>query len=163
MAGSTKRVTRSAERAEEQRKALELKIAGLPYATIGKQLGCSNKTAWKLVQDALADIPRAEAEEVLDIELQRLEKLWLAAYPKARTGDLAAIHVALKIMERRAKYLGLDAPDKVEDVTPTSAPREIRVFYADPPQQERPAAELGDGGRPVQPAAKPGAPGSSTG
>ena len=49
---------------------------------------------------------------VLALELERLDALTLAAWPRARAGDDRAIRVVLRIMQRRAKLLGLDAPLK---------------------------------------------------
>jgi hypothetical protein len=46
------------------------------------------------------------------MELARLDRLQAAVWGDAIAGDIAAIHTVLKIMERRAKYAGLDAPTR---------------------------------------------------
>jgi hypothetical protein len=46
------------------------------------------------------------------MELERLEALQLVAWRRAKDGDLAAIDRLLKIMEQRAKYLGLVEEEK---------------------------------------------------
>jgi len=52
---------------------------------------------------------------VRDLELQRLDDLYLIAYRAIIDGyDLAGIDRCLRIMERRSKLLGLDAAEKVE-------------------------------------------------
>ena len=53
--------------------------------------------------------------QVRDLELRRLDELCLSAYRAISDGnDLAGIDRCLRIMERRAKLLGLDAAEKVE-------------------------------------------------
>jgi hypothetical protein len=44
----------------------------------------------------------------------RLDELQVAVWDRAINGDLPAAHCVLKIMDRRAKLLGLDKPEKVE-------------------------------------------------
>jgi hypothetical protein len=44
----------------------------------------------------------------------RLDELQVAVWDRAINGDLPAAHCALKIMDRRAKLLGLDKPEKIE-------------------------------------------------
>jgi hypothetical protein len=51
---------------------------------------------------------------VRDLELQRLDALYLKAWEAVEEGDLPSIDRCLRIMERRAKLLGLDAAEKIE-------------------------------------------------
>lgn len=103
---------------EKTLKALELRKRGLNYTQIGKKLGCSRSTAFRYVLselENLADKCREEAVHVRDLELQRLDDLYLLAYRAIiRGNDLAGIDRCLRIMERRAKLLGLDAAAKVD-------------------------------------------------
>jgi hypothetical protein len=54
------------------------------------------------------------ADELRKMELERLDRLLLAVWGQAAKGNQGGIDRALKIMERRAKLLGLDAPTKVQ-------------------------------------------------
>ena len=102
---------------EKTLKALELRKRGLNYTQIGKKLGCHRSTACRYVLselENLADKCREEAVHVRDIELQRLDALYLKAWEAVEGGDLPAIDRCLRIMERRAKLLGLDAAEKIE-------------------------------------------------
>ena len=103
---------------EKTLKALELRKRGLNYTQIGEKLGCARSTACRYVLselENLADKCREEAVHVRDLELQRLDDLYLVAYRAIIDGyDLAGIDRCLRIMERRAKLLGLDAAEKVE-------------------------------------------------
>jgi hypothetical protein len=47
------------------------------------------------------------------LELMRLERLHAAVWPQAIRGDVNAVDRVLRIMERRARLLGLDAPKRV--------------------------------------------------
>ena len=103
---------------EKTLKALELRKRGLNYTQIGETLGCHRSTACRYVLselEYLADKCREEAAHVRDLELQRLDDLYLIAYRAIiRGNDLAGIDRCLRIMERRAKLLGLDAVAKVD-------------------------------------------------
>ena len=103
---------------EKTLKALELRKRGLNYTQIGEKLGCHRSTACRYVLSELENLAercREEAVHVRDLELQRLDELYLIAYRAIiRGNDLAGIDRCLRIMERRAKLLGLDAVAKVD-------------------------------------------------
>jgi orotate phosphoribosyltransferase-like protein len=103
---------------EKTLKALELRKRGMNYTQIGEKLGCARSTACRYVLselENLADKCREEAVHVRDLELQRLDDLYLIAYRAISDGnDLAGIDRCLRIMERRAKLLGIDAVAKVD-------------------------------------------------
>jgi hypothetical protein len=123
MGNSAKRDARAAEQAEKRRKALELRKAGATYEQIADQLKLPNKSvSYKLVKAAIKAIIREPAEEVLRLELERLDAMLLGCWSRAKTGDSAAIDRALRIMERRAAYLGLDAPKRNEHTGKDGAP-----------------------------------------
>ena len=87
------------------------------YTQIGEKLGCARNTACRYVLselENLADKCREEAAQVRDLELQRLDALYLVAYAEVEEGNVPAIDRCLRIMERRAKLLGLDAAEKVD-------------------------------------------------
>ena len=54
------------------------------------------------------------ADELRTLELERLDRLLLGVWGQAAKGNQGAVDRALKIMERRARLLGLDAPTKVQ-------------------------------------------------
>lgn len=107
--------------AERRAQAVELRMEGRTFDRIGAELGISRQRAYQLVSGALGKLQREtldRVEEALALELERLDALQLAIYEKATAGDLRAIDRMLKIMERRAKLLGLDAPQKVAPTNP---------------------------------------------
>jgi DNA-binding transcriptional MerR regulator len=100
---------------ERQRQALELRKAGVSYAAIAERLLYRGpQSACEAVKAALRKTIQEPADDVRRLELERLDVLALAVWPQARQGNQGAIDRALKIAERRAKLLGLDAPTKQE-------------------------------------------------
>jgi hypothetical protein len=96
-------------------RALALRRAGGTYRAISDALNLSGPgRAWKLVDRALRDFIEEPAESVRALALARLDDMLLAIWPLARKGHLGAVDRVLKIEERRAKLLGLDAPVKSE-------------------------------------------------
>lgn len=97
--------------------ALDLRITGKSYREIAAELGCSVSKAYDDVSAALAKLEAESAEkaaEVRRIELDRIDVMLKGIWPEAEAGDARKIETALKLMERRAKLLGIDAPTKQE-------------------------------------------------
>lgn len=88
---------------------MELRMGGMTFAQIAKEVGYADKGAcYKAWQTGMAEAIRVPATEALELELQRLDALLHALWPNASTGDTQATDRVIKIMERRAKLLGLD-------------------------------------------------------
>lgn len=102
---------------DRQKQALELRRMGKGYIEIAAHLGMSKSQAHRLVRAGLEDARAqigAEANELKAEELSRLDAMLQGVWPDARKGGQGAIDRVLKIMERRSKLLGLDAPEKRE-------------------------------------------------
>ena len=110
---------RKIEAVQRASEALRLRGEGLSYRAIGERLNISPQTAWNDVQAALEIILVENATILLRLELERLDSLQFAVWPQATSGDCRAIDRVLRIMERRAKLLGLDSPVKVAPTDPT--------------------------------------------
>lgn len=101
--------------AERQRKALEARKAGASYDQIARQLGyAGTSSAHKAVTSALRKLIQEPADELRHLELTRLDALLIVVWQQAMKGSLPAIDRAIRLMERRAKLLGLDAPLKFD-------------------------------------------------
>jgi len=101
---------------EHEEKALELRKKGWSYNEIGAQLGISRVAAFQSVMRVLAayeDDIKEQVPRVRQLELQRLDSMLTKLQPRINQGDDRAINSALKIGERRAKLMGLDAPVEV--------------------------------------------------
>ena len=108
MSKKKKSPTYTKERRERMAKALQLKEQGATFDQIGRTLGISTTRAYHDVQDALKEITREPAENVLKVELRRIDKLWQVAYQKAMKGDLKSMDRAISLIDRRIKLHGLD-------------------------------------------------------
>jgi hypothetical protein len=96
-------------------KALQLRMAGSTYNDIAEALGYSSKTtAFHAVTNALRKAKQEPCEGVRALEIERLDAIFLPMYVKAKHGDYGAVDRCIRIMERRARLLGLDAPEKQE-------------------------------------------------
>lgn len=127
--------------------ALELRKRGASYRQIAKALDCATSTAHELVQTAMRDTLQEPADEVRQIELERLDLMLKALLPRALDSDdkgqARCAEMVLKLMDRRASYLGLDAPTRrvVDVVTHDAFTEAIAALEAE-------VAELeGDGDR----------------
>ncbi len=91
--------------------ALEFRAEGLGYAEIGARLGVATSTAHAYVVEALAEVRERladSADEVRLLELRRLDDMFAAHWPSR--ANVRNAETLLRIMERRARMLGLDAP-----------------------------------------------------
>jgi len=103
--------------AEMRVRVMDLRKKGLSFRAIGAELEISKTRAhthYKKAMDELLVELQGEAKEVVALEISRLDSLMEAVMPKAEAGDLAAVDRVLKIQDRRAKYLGLDAPVRAQ-------------------------------------------------
>lgn len=99
--------------AEKRAEALELRAMGYNYQAIADEVGYGSRgAAHKAVAQELRNIPREAAEQAREMELGRLDDLQMAAMNGAMAGDLFAIDRVVKIIESRARLLGLyNLPD----------------------------------------------------
>lgn len=94
--------------------ALELRLAGTTYLQIAQQLGVSETRAFQYVNNELDRRASEPVAAVRKQELERLHRMRLAIWPKVLRGEDQSINTALKISDRIARLLGLDAPLKFE-------------------------------------------------
>jgi hypothetical protein len=114
------------------RQAVELRTQGRTYVQIAEQLEVSTSAAHKAVADYLEQtraVSREAAEEVRRLELDRLDRVLAVVGPMAEGGDLQAVDRLLRIQERRASLLGLDAP-KAQLVAVDARPDTVRALMA---------------------------------
>lgn len=117
--------------AETTIEMLELRKQGWTYQAIGDKFGMTAPSAYERVKKALHASVAEPAEDVRQMELERLDHLYQKLSPKVEAGDTRAIQTALSIMDRRAKMLGLDSPVKVEaDIQVTDTEQMNSTVYA---------------------------------
>lgn len=101
---------------ERQVKALEMRKAGVQYATIGKQLGISEKQAHRLVKMALErnrELALDLAEDIKQLEIARQEELLRAVWLKAKDGSYQHIDRAQVIIQRITALGGVNIKQEV--------------------------------------------------
>jgi hypothetical protein len=114
---------------EKQSQALELRKAGATYDSIAQTIGYSSRAGAALaVEAALRKTLQEPADELRKLDLERLNTMLLAIWARARQGSLDDIDMVLKILARKAKLLGLDAPVKQELVGRDGGPIEIAAL-----------------------------------
>lgn len=95
--------------------AVQLALAGATYQQIADQLGYTNRgNAWRTVQRVLARVDAEDAAALRTVEGGRLDRMQTAVWGQALKGDVKAVNAVLRIMDRRARLFGLDAPMQVE-------------------------------------------------
>jgi hypothetical protein len=106
----TKTSSRRIKATERQAAALEMRAAGNDFRTIAKELGYRGPSgSHRAVMSALKKTLQEPADELRQLELARLDKLWRISYALSMGGNGPAIDRCIRLMERRAKLLGLDA------------------------------------------------------
>jgi hypothetical protein len=93
--------------------ALELRKAGGSYREIARQLGVDVHTVHGDVAAELADLRDTtvgRAAELRVLELERCDRMVAGLWPQIQKGSPPAVTAAIRVSERRARLLGLDAP-----------------------------------------------------
>lgn len=107
-----------AKRADRRAKVAKLLRASIPVYRIAEQLGIDARTATadtNFLLDLWAQEQKPEDRHRWRArELAKLDEIEIKVAANARTGHEGAIDRLLRIMERRAKFMGLDAPTKQE-------------------------------------------------
>jgi hypothetical protein len=123
--------------AARQQQAMRLRVAGASYASIANALGVSKQQAFRDCTTALTEtltLRDSAAERYRELECARLDALLVACWPRAQAGSAEHVRAAVRIAERRARLLGLDAAvaSKLELTGTVAVPDErFRVALAD--------------------------------
>ncbi|MCW6003890.1 hypothetical protein K1W54_04740 [Micromonospora sp. CPCC 205371] len=144
--------------AERRAKAVQMRLEGADYPTIAATLGYSDQAAAHKditrAMEAAVTRQHSAVEVLRQEELMRLDLLWAEVWavlkrehvtvsngrlvrgedghPLRDDGPvLAAVDRLVRILERRAKYLGLDAPQKHEVLTLDAIDRAIQELNAE--------------------------------
>jgi hypothetical protein len=120
---------------QREKKAMAMRKAGASYDLISSELGITPQGAAKVVKRCLERIEkktREDTEHVLVMELARLDAMLMGLWDKARRGHEGAVDRVLRIMERRARLLGLDAPSRSQvqaDIDSTVRQAQVVTYF----------------------------------
>lgn len=152
------------QRRERASKALALRREGASYSQIAQELRVSTTTAFDDVDKALKEITREPAEDVLKLELERLDSMFfrlstqigrvnrsLAKEQEKGTLDLKGVDALRRLIgtqitvsERRARMLGLDTQRQEIVMDGADAIREALGTIVSTPDEELLAMIEGD-------------------
>ena len=115
MAGKKPRKAPEPEIIDKELAVVELRRTGETWDRIAKVVGYSGPAgAYKAYQRALKRTLQQPTDEMRDLELDRLDRLQRAYWKRAIDGETRAADFILRVIDRRAKILGLDAPQKIQ-------------------------------------------------
>ena len=99
---------------EKETTIIELRHEGYVWREIATMVDMSIAGVVKAYKRALTRHPVAAIEEHRELELDRLDNLQRTYWQPAVAGNLRAADFVLRVIDKRAKLLGLDAPLKVQ-------------------------------------------------
>lgn len=101
------------ETLEREAEVLRLRRIGLTFDLIAKQLGYAHASgAHKAYVTACQRIVRSDVEQLRNEEQDRLDIAQTAIWAGVQRGDVPSVTALIRIMERRARLMGLDMPTK---------------------------------------------------
>jgi hypothetical protein len=105
-----KQVTRpkNIARAEKINIALDMRRKGHQLAEIGEAIGYSVPGVHGLIKAGLKDLYRENAQELFQLELERLDMGLRALMPALEQGDVKAVHALVQVHDRYVKLFQLD-------------------------------------------------------
>jgi DNA-binding CsgD family transcriptional regulator len=99
---------------EREQEVLKLRRGGLTWDLIGERLGIHLTTARAAYERALTRVVKEDVDAIRALETERLDLAQSAIWGKVLQGDNPSITNLLRIMERRARLLGLDQPTRIQ-------------------------------------------------
>ena len=126
---------------EKHAQALALRTRGMTYGAIAHELGYTNKaTVAKLIEREIRKIPRLDAETQREVECAKLdaaEQRLSRALDTAVTARAvsALVRAQVLVYGRRAKLLGLDAPEAAAAAVPRD---QVKIEIICAPDVEEP-------------------------
>ena len=100
---------------EKEKRVLELRRGGLTFDLIAERVGYANaSSAQKAYQRACSRVVYDDVVALRNAEMDRLDIAQAAIWNEVLQGTVSAVMALMKIMERRARLLGLDMPVKTQ-------------------------------------------------
>ncbi len=102
---------------ERRLQVAQLRKGGASIRQIAKALDVSPATVHgdlEVLREGWREEAQVATADHVALDLQRLDEWLMAIANAARSGEYRAIDTGLRIMERRAALLGLDAPKRIE-------------------------------------------------
>jgi hypothetical protein len=100
------------EMMEKRNEALNYRRQGYSFQAIADAMNTAIVNVHRWVVEGLREIPRENAEELVTMELERIDECQASIYANAIEGDLAAQAAYLNLARERSKLLGLYPDDR---------------------------------------------------
>jgi hypothetical protein len=113
MARGTKTSPKKIEATARAAEAVRLRVQGFTFTEIAKRAGFRSKqSAFDAVRRALEATLREPCDALRELDLIRLDAIWEVQFANAMNGDVQAANCCLKVLQQRARLLGLDMSPK---------------------------------------------------
>lgn len=89
-------------------------LQGKTLMQLAEEFGVSNQRISQILKAIRESLPEHDRQLVVDLRLEQIGAIVQGVFPLARSGDKDAVASYVKLADREAKYLGLDAATKVE-------------------------------------------------
>ena len=101
---------------EREMQVWKYRVAGATFDQIAKKLDYADESGARAAFNRYVNRTKdeASANELRELHKERLDVALLSIWPAVERGDLEAIRVMLKILERDANMSGIDSPIKTE-------------------------------------------------
>lgn len=87
---------------------LQMRLAGSSIGEISREFSLTTEETSRIFKESVENFSSGREEEVISLELDRLNSLQKAVYSNAMEGDYKAIDTVLSIMDKRLKLIGLN-------------------------------------------------------
>ena len=122
----------------KETESFTLRMAGASYQQIADQVGYADPSgAYRAFNRALNRIIMEEPDEMRLLELSRLDRIQIEIYRNATQGQLGAVDRYLKIAERRAKLMGIDAAERIEHGGIGGGPIQVKEVVIREPSDDK--------------------------
>lgn len=112
-----------------QAEVVKLRRGGMTWDMIAQRLGYADPSGARNAYVAASQrIIAEDVGEIRNLEAERLDMAQAAIWGKVMNGDLQAVQTLIRLMERRSRLLGLDAPVQVTHMVSDSMQSEIEFL-----------------------------------
>jgi len=90
---------------------------GMNYRRIGEKYGVSHQMVSEAIRGYLKQLRAISLRSVVEyrqVQLERIQAVYNALWPNVMRGKVDAINALIRVMDREARLLGLDAPTRVD-------------------------------------------------
>lgn len=112
---------RNVRAVDRRARAMDMRRDGASLRAIATALGMSCAAVHETIQVGLRETIEPVSDELREMELQRLDVLWRKLQKGVNAGEADAIRAAVRVIDTRAKLLGMNAPDRHEHTGPGGA------------------------------------------